>query len=92
VIAAFPAAARAGVPPDSVGQIDCNGFSHAQPEIRPTAACADIRAPGNQRFYDNGWYITVAPWFPMSLCDPNSAPETPCTPVSDSNAPTATCS
>ena len=25
----------------------------------------------------------------MDLCDPNSTPLTPCTPVSDSNAPTA---
>ena len=139
VLVAIPAAARAGVAPNAIGQIDCNGFSHTQQELRPTAACADIRAPGGERFYDNGWYIghdepsvrylskvpgsaadvtyverlgqepnqlptvhqpgndvthffelTVAPWFSMSICDPDSAPETPCKPVSDSNSPSAT--
>ena len=136
VIGAFPASAVAGVAPNPVGQIDCNGFSPIQHQLRVTAACADIRGPQGQRFYDHGWYIghdepsiryistapgsaadvtyverlgrdpsqlptvrnpgndvthffelTVAPWFSMNLCDPNSAPLTPCTPVSDSNAP-----
>ena len=137
VIGAFPASAVAGVAPNPVGQIDCNGFSPIQHELRVTAACADIRGPnGRQRFYDHGWYIghdepsiryisnvpgsaadvtyverlgrdpqqlptvsqpgndithffelTIAPWFSMNLCDPNSTPLTPCTPVSDSNAP-----
>ena len=31
--------------------------------------------------------LTPAPWFGMSICDPNSYPQTPCTPNSDSNAP-----
>jgi hypothetical protein len=31
--------------------------------------------------------LSVAPWFSMSLCDPNSFPQTPCTPQSDVNAP-----
>jgi len=136
VIGAFPAAAQAGVAPNRVGQIDCNGFSPIQQQLRVTAACADIRGPNGQRFYDHGWYIghdepsiryisnrpgsaadvtyverlgrepaqlptvkqpgndvthffelTVAPWFSMNLCDPNSTPLTPCTPVSDANAP-----
>jgi len=35
------------------------------------------------------WFeLTPAPWFSMALCDPNSYPLTPCTPESDSNAPT----
>ncbi|MBV9944617.1 MAG: hypothetical protein JO262_21010 [Solirubrobacterales bacterium] len=139
VIGAFPAIAHAGVAPGPIGQIDCNGFSHIQKELRPTAACADIRGANGERFYDNGWYIghdepsvryisnapgsaadvtfverlgrdpaqlptvshpgndithffelSLAPWFSMNLCDPNSSPLTPCTPVSGSNAPSAT--
>ena len=34
--------------------------------------------------------LSIAPWFSMDVCDPNSFPQTPCTPESDSNAPTAT--
>lgn len=35
------------------------------------------------------WFqLPVAPWFSMAMCDPNSYPQTPCTPESDSNAPT----
>jgi hypothetical protein len=132
------AAASAAVKPGPVGQIDCNGFSRIQVELRVTAACADIRGIRGQRFYDNGWYIghdepairlisdkpmssaditfverlpreparlptverpghdvthtfelTIAPWFSMSLCDPNSFPQRPCEPVSDRNAPSA---
>jgi hypothetical protein len=139
LIIAFPAAARAGVAPNKVGQIDCNGFSHTQQQLRPTAECADVGIQGGHRFYDNGWYIghdepsvryisnapgsgadvtyverlgrdpaqlptvrdpgndithffelSVAPWFSMDLCDPDSSPMTPCTPVSDANAPSAT--
>jgi hypothetical protein len=41
------------------------------------------------------WFeLSPAPWFSMAMCDPNSYPLTPCTPESDSNAPTcnyATC-
>ena len=136
---ALPAAAQAGVPPDAIGQIDCNGFSPIQQQLRPTAACADIRGLTGGRFYDNGYYIghdepsirfisnapgssadityaerlgtdpsalptvkhpgsdvtdffelSLAPWLSMGVCDPNSFPQTACTPESDSNAPTAT--
>jgi hypothetical protein len=31
--------------------------------------------------------LSVAPWFSMDVCDPNSAPLLPCTPKSDANAP-----
>jgi hypothetical protein len=31
--------------------------------------------------------LSVAPWFSNDVCDPNSAPLTPCTPESDANAP-----
>src|ERR1017187_4055792 len=127
VIAAFPTAARAAVAhrapvaPHAVGQIDCNGFSPIQTQLRPTASCADIRGLRGGRFHDNGYYIghdepavrfisnaprssaditfverlgtdpaqpptvshpgndvthffelSIAPWFSMDVCDPNS--------------------
>jgi hypothetical protein len=57
----------------------------------PTAAPTDVD-PGHDVSH---WFeLTPAPWFSMDLCDPNSYPETSCTPESDSNAPTcvyATC-
>jgi hypothetical protein len=35
------------------------------------------------------WFqLSPAPWFSMAMCDGNSYPQTPCTPGSDSNAPT----
>ncbi len=34
--------------------------------------------------------LTPAPWISLTVCDPNSAPQQPCTPESDSNAPSAT--
>jgi hypothetical protein len=138
-IVAFPAAARAGLAPNPVGEIDCNGLSPIQAPAHPTAACADVHGTWDGRFYDNGHYIghdepavrfisnapgsgdnitfverlgtdpqqpptvsdpggdithwfelSVAPWFSLDVCDPNSAPMTPCTPESDANAPTAT--
>ena len=57
----------------------------------PKAAPTDVD-PGHDVTH---WFeLTPAPWFSMALCDPNSYPITPCTPESDSNAPTchaATC-
>jgi hypothetical protein len=34
--------------------------------------------------------LSIAPWFSMDLCDSRSFPLTPCTPESDTNAPSAT--
>lgn len=40
----------------------------------------------------NHWFeLSVAPWFSMAICDPNSYPQTPCQPQSDSNAPAPDC-
>jgi hypothetical protein len=37
------------------------------------------------------WFeLSVAPWFSMALCNPQSYPQNPCTPKSDSNAPSNT--
>jgi hypothetical protein len=51
----------------------------------PVAAPTDV-SPGHDV---SDWFeLSPAPWFSMALCDPNSYPQTPCTPESDSNAPT----
>ena len=51
----------------------------------PAAAPTDSN-PGHDVAH---WFeLTPAPWFSMALCDPNSYPQAPCTPESDSNAPT----
>jgi hypothetical protein len=125
----------AGVPPNSVGALDCNGFSPIQQTIKRTAVCADPRGYEGGRFYDNGHYVghdeptiqflsdapgsgnnvtwtevlskeparrptvnnpgsdvthnfelSIAPWFSMALCNPQSYPQTPCAPNSDVNA------
>src|SRR5215475_13165705 len=54
------AAAAAGVRPNAIGQLDCNGYSGIQKRAQSTASCTDLRrvydgTPG--RFYDNGHYI-----------------------------------
>ena len=35
--------------------------------------------------------LSVAPWFSMTMCDPQSYPQNPCTPRSDPNAPAPAC-
>jgi hypothetical protein len=57
IFVALPATATAGIKPNPVGQLDCNGFSPIQVELHITAACADPRGLRTRRFYDNGWYI-----------------------------------
>jgi hypothetical protein len=51
----------------------------------PTAAPTGTN-PGHD--VSNWFELSPAPWFSMALCDPNSFPQTACTPESDSNAPT----
>jgi hypothetical protein len=49
------------------------------------AAMPTVGHPGHDVTH---WFeLTPAPWFGMSVCDPRSYPQTPCTPNSDSNAP-----
>jgi hypothetical protein len=52
------------------------------------AAAPTVVSPGSDvtHFFE----LSVAPWFSMAICDPNSYPQTPCRPMSDSNAPTST--
>ena len=51
----------------------------------PTAA-PTVNTPGLDVAH---WFeLSVAPWFSMAMCDPNSYPQASCTPQSDANAPT----
>jgi hypothetical protein len=50
------------------------------------AAAPTVSTPGSDVSH---WFeLSVAPWFSMALCDPNSYPQASCAPQSDSNAPT----
>jgi hypothetical protein len=129
-------AANAGVHPNKIGGLDCNGLSPVQKPVKRVLQCADPRGSDEGRFEDNGRYIghdepsvrflsnqpgsgsnysmterlpvepralptvrhpgrdvthtfelTVAPWTSTTVCDPQSTPMLPCTPVSDANAP-----
>jgi hypothetical protein len=52
--------------------------------VEPTAL-PTVRNPGHDVTH---WFeLTIAPWFSMDVCDPNSAPLLPCTARSDANAP-----
>jgi hypothetical protein len=124
----------AGVKPNAIGALDCNGLSPIQKPVKLNAVCSDPRGYDG-RFYDNGRYVghdeptiqfisgapgsgnnvtwtetlskdpaakptvkkpgddvthnfelSVAPWFSMALCNPQSYPQTPCLPNSDVNA------
>lgn len=56
---------------------------------RDPAAAPTVRTPGAD--VTHTFELTVAPWLSTAMCDPNSYPQMPCTPKSDSNAP-APCS
>jgi hypothetical protein len=49
------------------------------------AALPTVKTPGKD--VTHMFELTIAPWFSTTVCDPNSAPLTPCTPGSDANAP-----
>jgi hypothetical protein len=51
-----------------------------EPRALPT-----VRHPG--RDVTHTFELTIAPWFSTDVCDPHSAPQRPCTPESDANAP-----
>ena len=53
---------------------------------RDPGALPTVVSPGHD--VTHYFELTPAPWFSMAICDPNSFPGTPCTPESDSNAPT----
>jgi len=49
------------------------------------AALPTVKHPGSD--VTHTFELTIAPWFSTIVCDPNSAPLSPCTPESDANAP-----
>src|SRR5215470_17751385 len=51
------AGSHAGVAPNAVGGLDCNGFSPIQHSVKLTGACSDPKGYDGGRFYDNGHYI-----------------------------------
>jgi hypothetical protein len=50
-------AANAGVRPNKVGELDCNGLSPTQHPVKPAIQCADPRGSDEGRFEENGHYI-----------------------------------
>ena len=46
-----------------------------------------MRSPGHD--VTHTFELTVAPWFSIAVCDPDSTPMLPCTPESDANAPSS---
>ena len=55
--------------------------------VDPTAL-PTVKSPGHD--VTHTFELTVAPWFSTDVCDPHSAPQKPCTPESDANAPNST--
>jgi hypothetical protein len=49
------------------------------------AAAPTVAHPGTD--VTHTFELSIAPWYSMEVCDPNSAPLLPCTPRSDANAP-----
>jgi hypothetical protein len=72
LVPAVSAQAAAGASPRSVGELDCNGLSPIQRPVKDVT---------------HSFELTIAPWFSITVCDPHSAPLTPCKPQSDANAP-----
>lgn len=53
---------------------------------RDPSAAPTVSTPGSDVSH---WFeLSVAPWFSMAMCDPNSYPQAACAPQSDANAPT----
>ena len=50
-------AATAGVRPNKVGELDCNGLSPVQRPVKPAIMCQDPRGSDEGRFEENGHYI-----------------------------------
>jgi len=68
--------------PGSGSQVTYNEQLPVEPAALPT-----VRHPGKD--VTHSFELTVAPWFSITVCDPHSAPLTPCKPESDANAPSA---
>jgi hypothetical protein len=56
-VAGAAQAPSAGVRPNGVGELDCNGLSPIQHPVKPAIQCADPKGTWKGRFYENGHYI-----------------------------------
>jgi hypothetical protein len=66
--------------PGSGSDFSMNETLPVDPAAKPT-----VKTPGSDVTH---WFeLTPAPWISITVCDPDSAPLTPCTPESDANAP-----
>jgi hypothetical protein len=62
-----------------------SNFTITETLPRDPAAMPTVKTPGHDVTH---WFeLSDAPWFSTTVCDPNSAPLLPCTPMSDANAP-----
>src|SRR5215469_8592009 len=62
-----------------------NNFSMTETLPRDPGRRPSVSTPGKDRTH---WFeLSIAPWFSMTVCDPNSAPLLSCQPRSDANAP-----
>ena len=52
-----PPAAAAGVRPNGMGELDCNGLSPIQKPVKSAITCPDPHGSDGGRFIDNGHYI-----------------------------------
>ncbi|HLH59765.1 MAG TPA: hypothetical protein VKV33_11510, partial [Streptosporangiaceae bacterium] len=66
--------------PGSAAQMSYTERLPVEPSALPT-----VRRPGHD--VTHTFELTIAPWFSMTVCDPDSTPMLPCTPESDANAP-----
>jgi hypothetical protein len=65
-----------------------NNVTFTETLPRDPAAAPGNNNPGHDVTH---WFeLSPAPWFGMTICDPNSYPQTKCTPNSDNNAPHGT--
>ncbi|MGE5132641.1 MAG: hypothetical protein ACM32E_06985 [Gemmatimonadota bacterium] len=70
--------------PGSGNDVTWNETLGADPAAAPTTG-----SPGSD--VTHYLELSAAPWFSMTMCDPQSYPQNPCTPQSDSNAPAVSC-
>jgi hypothetical protein len=62
-----------------------NDITWSEQLPRDPAQAPTVGTPGSDVTH---WFeLSIAPWFSMALCNPESFPYTPCKPQSDSNAP-----
>jgi hypothetical protein len=68
--------------PGSGDNVTYNERLPVEPRALPT-----MQNPGHD--VTHTFELTIAPWFSVDVCDPDSTPMLPCTPESDANAPSS---